>query len=147
MNYEQTLGRQSGVLYYLLSKRLNSLLAEAGAGITVDQFRLLTMLWKEDGITQQQLADKLGRDRAGVTRMTDILEEQGILVRVADKSDRRVNLLYLTKKGREMEPLAAAAAQRALDDMTKDFSPEEKNVFAQLHTRAIRNLGGYNFFV
>ena len=142
MNYEQTLGRQSGVLYYLLSKRLNSLLAEAGAGITVDQFRLLTMLWKEDGTTQQQLADKLGRDRAGVTRMTDILEEQGILVRVADKSDRRVNLLYLTKKGREMEPLAAAAAQRALDDMTKDFSPEEKNVFAQLHNRAIHNLGG-----
>lgn len=142
MNYEQTLGRQSGVLYYLLSKRLNSLLAEAGAGITVDQFRLLTMLWKEDGTTQQQLADKLGRDRAGVTRMTDILEEQGILVRVADKSDRRVNLLYLTKKGREIEPLAAAAAQRALDDMTKDFSPEEKNVFAQLHNRAIHNLGG-----
>jgi DNA-binding MarR family transcriptional regulator len=90
MNYEQTLGRQSGVLYYLLSKRLNTLLAEAGLGITVDQFRLLTMLWKEDGITQQQLADKLGRDRAGVTRMTDILEEQGILVRVADKNDRRV---------------------------------------------------------
>lgn len=142
MNYEQTLGRQSGVLYYLLSKRLNSLLAEAGAGITVDQFRLLTMLWKEDGTTQQQLADKLGRDRASVTRMTDILEEQGILVRVADKSDRRVNLLYLTKKGREIEPLAAAAAQRALDDMTKDFSPEEKNVFAQLHNRAIHNLGG-----
>lgn len=142
MNYEQTLGRQSGVLYYLLSKRLNSLLAEAGAGITVDQFRLLTMLWKEDGTTQQQLADKLGRDRAGVTRMTDILEEQGILVRVADKSDRRVNLLYLTKKGREIEPLAAAAAQRALDDMTKDFSPEEKNVFAQLHNRAIHNLRG-----
>jgi len=142
MNYEQTLGRQSGVLYYLLSKRLNSLLAEAGVGITVDQFRLLTMLWKEDGITQQQLADKLGRDRAGVTRMTDILEDQGILVRVADKSDRRVNLLYLTKKGREIEPLAAAAAQRALDDMTKDFSPEEKNVFAQLHNRAIHNLGG-----
>jgi MarR family transcriptional regulator, organic hydroperoxide resistance regulator len=141
MNYEQTLGRQSGVLYYLLSKRLNTLLAEAGLGITVDQFRLLTMLWKEDGITQQQLADKLGRDRAGVTRMTDILEEQGILVRVADKNDRRVNLLHLTKKGREIEPLAAAAAQRALDEMTKDFSTEEKNIFAQLHQRAIRNLG------
>jgi MarR family transcriptional regulator, organic hydroperoxide resistance regulator len=141
MNYEQTLGRQSGVLYYLLSKRLNTLLAEAGLGITVDQFRLLTMLWKEDGITQQQLADKLGRDRAGVTRMTDILEEQGVLVRVADKNDRRVNLLHLTKKGREIEPLAAAAAQRALDEMTKDFSTEEKSIFAQLHQRAIRNLG------
>jgi DNA-binding MarR family transcriptional regulator len=49
--------------------------------------------------------------------------------------------LHLTKKGREIEPLAAAAAQRALDEMTKDFSTEEKNIFAQLHQRAIRNLG------
>ncbi len=140
MEYEKTLGRQNGVLYYLLSRRLNSLLAEAGAGITVDQFRLLTMLWKEDGITQQQLAAQIGRDRASVTRMTDILEEQGIMTRIPDKTDRRVNLLYLTKKGREIEPLAAAAAQQALEEMTKGFTMEEKTTFAQLLQRAIGNL-------
>lgn len=140
MEYEKTLGRQNGVLYYLLSRRLNSLLAEAGAGITVDQFRLLTMLWKEDGITQQQLAAQIGRDRASVTRMTDILEEQGIMTRIPDKTDRRVNLLYLTKKGREIEPLAATAAQQALEEMTKGFTMEEKTTFAQLLQRAIGNL-------
>jgi DNA-binding MarR family transcriptional regulator len=140
MDYEKTLGRQTGALYHLLSRRLNGLLAEAGTGITVDQFRLLTMLWREDGITQQQLAVLLGRDRASVTRMTDILEEQGILMRIADKSDRRINLLYLSKKGREIEPLAAAAAQQALDEMTRNFAPEEKNTFAQLLQRAIQNL-------
>lgn len=140
MEYEKTLGRQNGVLYYLLSRRLNTLLAEAGAGITVDQFRLLTMLWKEDGITQQQLAAQIGRDRASVTRMTDILEEQGIMTRIPDKTDRRVNLLYLTKKGREIEPLAATAAQQALEEMTKGFTMEEKTTFAQLLQRAIGNL-------
>lgn len=140
MNYEKTLGRQTGVLYHLLSRRLNGLLAEAGAGITVDQFRLLTMLWKEDGITQQQLAAQIGRDRASVTRMTDILEEQGIMMRIPDKNDRRINLLYLTKKGREIEPIAAAAAQQVLDEMTKHFNEEEKTSFAQLIQRAIQNL-------
>ncbi len=142
MNYEVTLGRQTGVLYYLLSRRLNGLLAEAGTGITTDQFRLLTMLWKEDGITQQQLAAQLGRDRASVTRMTDILEEQGIVTRIADKNDRRINLLYLTKKGRDLEPAAAECARQALDQMTKNFTEAEEAAFSQLLQRAIENLKG-----
>lgn len=142
MNYEKTLGRQIGVLYNLLSRRLNGLLAEAGTGITTDQFRLLTMLWREDGITQQQLAAQLGRDRASVTRMTDILEEQGIVTRISDKSDRRINLLHLTKKGRDLEPAAAACARQALEQMTKNFSETEESAFSQLLQRAIGNLKG-----
>jgi DNA-binding MarR family transcriptional regulator len=140
MNYEKTLGRQSGVLYHLLSRRMNGLLNEAGLGITVDQFRLLTMLWKEDGITQQQLAVLLGRDRASITRMADILEEQGIISRIPNKNDRRINQIYLSKKGRELEPAAAACARQALDEMTRNFSENEKNTFSQLLQRAIENL-------
>lgn len=140
MEYEKTLGRRIGVLFSLLNRRLNNLLTEAGAGITVDQFRLLTMLWKEDGITQQQLAALLGRDRASVTRMADILEEQGILTRISDKNDRRINLLYLTKKGRDIEPLAAACATKSLDEMTQNFSETDKAVFSQLLQQAIENL-------
>jgi MarR family transcriptional regulator, organic hydroperoxide resistance regulator len=140
MNFEATLGRQTGVLYYLLSRRLNELLTEAGTGITVDQFRLLTMLWPEDGITQQQLATLLGRDRASITRMTDILENQGVLVRISDKSDRRINLIYLTKVGKEIEPIAAACAKKVLDEMTRNFSAEEQTLFSNLLKRAIENL-------
>jgi DNA-binding MarR family transcriptional regulator len=140
MVYEKTLGRFIGSLYNLLSRRLNALLAEAGTGITVDQFRLLTMLWREDGIAQQQLAAQLGRDRASVTRMTDILEKQGIITRITDKNDRRINLLYVTKKGRELEPLAAACAKKALEQMTQHFSETESAQFAQLIQRAIENL-------
>jgi DNA-binding MarR family transcriptional regulator len=140
MNYETTLGRQTGVLYHLLSRRLNTLLAKSGTGITVDQFRLLTMLWKVDGITQQQLAVQLGRDRAGITRMVDILEEQDVVVRISDKNDRRINLIYLTKKGKELEPAAATCAQQALKEMTNNFTAEEEAIFSQLLQRAIVNL-------
>lgn len=140
MNYEETLGRQIGVLFHLLTRRLNALLAEKGTGITTDQFRLLTMLWKEDGIIQQQLAAMLGRDRASVTRMADILEKDGIITRILDKNDRRIKLIYLTKKGRELEAAAAACAQQSLYDMTKDFSEAEEAAFSQLLQRATKNL-------
>jgi DNA-binding MarR family transcriptional regulator len=72
--------------------------------------------------------------------MTDILEEQGIVMRIPDKNDRRINLIYLTKKGREIEPAAAACAQKALGEMTRNFTPEEEAQFSGLLQRAIQNL-------
>lgn len=72
--------------------------------------------------------------------MADILEEQGIIMRVSAKSDRRINLIYLSKKGRELEPAAADCAQQALDAMTQNFSTAEKAVFSELLQRAIQNL-------
>lgn len=140
MEYEKTLARMLGRTHYLVSRRLNKLLQQSGSGITADQFKLLAALWTKDGITQRELSVRLGRDRAGITRMVDILEEQGLLTRISDKDDRRINLIYLTKKGRELEPLAAENAQQSLDDMTCGFSEEEKKQFAHLLSRAIENL-------
>lgn len=140
MDFEASLGRKVGVLNRQLSRRMGALLAQAGTGITVDQFRLLTVLWKSDGITQQELASQVGRDRASVTRMVDILEAQGLLARVADQRDRRTNLLCLLKPGRDLEATAAACAQRALDEMTRGFTRAEAASFSALLDRAITNL-------
>jgi len=140
MDFEQNLGRYIGQLHFALTKKLNKLLEESNAGITSDQFRLLTTLWKKDGLTQQQLANTTGRDRAGITRMIDILEDQGLLTRIPDKDDRRINLIYLTKKGKALEKIANQCAQRSLDEMTSDFNEEEKNNLESLLLRAFHNL-------
>ncbi|TAH20090.1 MAG: MarR family transcriptional regulator [Cytophagales bacterium] len=140
MNFEKSLGRYVGRLHYLLTKRLNELLEQANANITADQFRLLTHLWKKDGLNQQNLATYLSRDRAGVTRMIDILENQHFITRIANQDDRRVNLIYLTKQGRELEPLAAECAKKCLDEMTSGFNDEEREIFASLLLKAIENL-------
>ncbi len=140
MNFETSLGRYAGRLHYLLTKRLNKFLGEANANITADQFRLLTHLWKTDGLNQQSLATCLNRDRAGITRMIDILENQNFITRIADKEDRRINLIYLTKQGKELEPIAAACAKKCLDEMTYNFTEEEKERFGNLFLKAIENL-------
>lgn len=140
MNFEKNIGRYIGRLNYLGLKRMNELLTEAGANITADQFRLLTHLWKQDGIPQNQLALRLGRDRAGVTRMVDILENQHIITRIADTNDRRINLIYLTKPGKELETKAAECAQKYLNEMMEDFAEDEKIQFSSLLQRAVTNL-------
>ncbi len=140
MDFEDNVGRYIGRIHNLFSYKLNELLRESEAGITVDQFRLLTHLWKEDGISQQQLAQLVRRDRASITRMVDILEEQGFINRTADKDDRRINLIFLTKKGKQLEPIASKAAQETLEISQKGFSKANRLAFADFLKKVIVNL-------
>lgn len=140
MQFDKTLGKHVTSLSYLLSKQLNKSLAERDAGITSDQFRLLSNLWRKDGVTQQKLAIYIGRDKASVTRMITILENSGLVTRIAKDNDKRVNLIYLTKKGRQLENISSQAVQESLDLMTKDFSLSEIEMFEDLLIRTSNNL-------
>lgn len=140
MDFENTLGRYIGRLNYLMSQELNRVLKASEAGITSDQFRLLTHLWNQDGLTQQVLSGQTGRDRGSITRMIDILEKKGIITRIPDQTDRRVNLIYLTKQGRELQPKAIQCAQQVLDKITTGFSEEEKQTFKNLLKKSVENL-------
>jgi DNA-binding MarR family transcriptional regulator len=140
MDFENNLGRYIGRIHYLFSQKLNQLLRKSKTGITVDQFRLLTHLWKQDGISQQQLALHVRRDRASVTRMVDILEKQGFINRAADKEDRRINLIFLTKKGKLLESIASQAAQEVLELSQQGFSKSQQAMLTELLQKIISNL-------
>jgi DNA-binding MarR family transcriptional regulator len=140
IDFENNLARQVGRLSHLMGLRLNAGLQAQGLGITADQFRLLTHLWRSDGLSQQQLAVQLGRDRATVTRMVDLLEDQLIVTRIPDREDKRSNLIYLTKKGQQLEALAAQCGQAVLDQATNGFEPQEEAMLRDLLERAILNL-------
>lgn len=140
MDKEQNFGRYIGRIHYLLSRKLTQLNEESGNGITADQFRLLTHLWKQDGITQQALALLLGRDRASVTRMVDILEAQHLLKRMTDKNDRRVKRIVLTREGKLLKTKAYKAAEKSLEVALKGFSKTEQNQLMTQLEKVIRNL-------
>ncbi len=53
----------------------------------------------EQGITQTELANVLDLGKVALGGLIDRLEEGGFVVRRADASDRRVNRIYLTRKG------------------------------------------------
>ncbi len=139
MDFDNTLGRYIGQLNTALSMALNQELQRAKVDVTSEQFRLLTHLWKEDGLSQIILAERTGRDRGSITRMLDILENKGFTVRVADKNDRRINNIYLTKKGRSIQLGAVSCAQVVLSKITEGFSESERKELHQLLKKASEN--------
>jgi len=139
IDFDTTLGRYLGRLNTAIAVALSQELQSAEVEITSDQFRLLTHLWKENGLSQNSLAERTGRDRGSVTRMLDILENKGITVRITDKNDRRMNIIYLTKKGEALQTKAVPCAQLVLDKITQGFGENEQRNFRQYLERALKN--------
>ena len=69
------------------------------AGITSQQWRVLIQLAREDGHTQSKLSEESEVAPAPLGRLLDRLEEQNIIERRQDPSDRRVKRIYLSGGG------------------------------------------------
>lgn len=84
-------------------RRLRSREPEGPGALSYAQVRALVMLADEDdGVTAGQLARLAGLTPGTVTAMLDHLERKQIVVRRRGESDRRVVLVSLTPRGREL---------------------------------------------
>ena len=55
----------------------------------VDDWFILSILWSEDNIPQNLLAERVSRDKASLSRTLDYMEEKGLVQRILDASDKR----------------------------------------------------------
>ena len=74
-----------------------------GFDITVEQWMILLVLWKQNGQTQQQIANIIGKDKGTVSPQLDGLEKRELIMRLQDKNDKRRNVVCLTQKGKDLE--------------------------------------------
>jgi DNA-binding MarR family transcriptional regulator len=107
-----------------------------GARIRPAQYSVLVLVGANPGLSQSDLADALGIERARMVRLLDELERRGLTVRVPSTRDRRSHALFLTPDGRKnlerIEALVAeheshvierlgAARRKSLIKMLKEF--------------------------
>jgi MarR family transcriptional regulator for hemolysin len=70
--------------------------------VTASQSRILGCLFfYKNGITQKEIADKLGIEAATLVPIIDRLEESGLVQRKPDPSDRRNNLIFSTARAQD----------------------------------------------
>lgn len=87
-------------------------------------FRLL----HHDGISQNQLSQELGHDKAMTTRTICRLVELGYLRREKDLDNHRANKIYLTAKARQVIPAVKSDLYGLAAVITADLTEEEKNI-------------------
>ena len=99
-----------------IARRLQKNFKQANVDITIEQWSVLYHLWKEDGLSQQQLCDATFRDKPSITRLVDNLEKLQLVKRVASKDDRRINMIYLTKEAEKLQEQTMVLANQTLNE-------------------------------
>jgi DNA-binding MarR family transcriptional regulator len=122
-----------------LADRANFLLSQLGfhvaqtfgarlapLGIAPNHFGLLMHLERDEGGTQQQLADAVGVHRKVMVGLIDDLERRGLVERRRHPADRRAHALYLTAAARVLLPRAREVADRHEAEILTPLGPDER---------------------
>ncbi len=100
--------------------------------LTLAQFDVLVRLNNQEGITQQQLADRLLVTKGNVTGLIDRLSQQGLVERRNDPEDRRSHLLFLTDKSRTLLTEVLPPHKNQLHTIMDALSTEEQQTLLTL---------------
>lgn len=120
-------------VYSRMQRALERVLDEAG--LTLPQFDVLANLGMSEGITQQELAERLLVTKGNVCGVLDRMESAGLVQRKPDPQDRRTNRLRLTRQGRSALRKAFPAHLGLIQECFGAISGSEQQRLAQLLAR------------
>ena len=122
--YSFVTGKASTAIARRLQKKFNN----ASLNITIEQWSVLYHLWKQDGISQQDLCNATFRDKPSITRLVDNLEKLDLVKRVASDSDRRINKIYITKHSMKLQEQTMELAEETLNEALESVPADKIDV-------------------
>lgn len=137
-------GMLLGSAYRALLRCLGRRFASAGYDITPEQFTLMLHLWRQEGPSQQTLAELADRDKPTITRMIDVMEKRGLVTRVGHQADGRVKQVFLTEAGHAAKAGLDPHSREALDEALRGIDPADLACFLSVLERVRANLDPTN---
>jgi DNA-binding MarR family transcriptional regulator len=80
--------------------------------VTVAEWVVMRTLYGKDPMPPSQVAKEIGMTRGAITKLADRLAAKSLIVRKANRDDRRAQTLALTPQGARLVPELAALADR-----------------------------------
>ena len=105
-------------------------------GTTLPRFDLMSQLERAPrGLKMGELSKRMMVTGGNVTGITDMLEDEGLVERVADPADRRAWLVRLTRAGRRAFTAMAQEHERWVVESFAELSGREMSMMAALLAR------------
>ena len=86
-------------------------------GITYPQYLVMMVLWENDGVTVNEIAEKLILNTNTITPLLKRMETMGLLQRTQSKTDQRKVIVSLTDSGLAMEKLNVDTSEQSIQEM------------------------------
>ncbi|MCP4110911.1 MAG: MarR family transcriptional regulator [Desulfobacteraceae bacterium] len=132
-------------LGFIIAKTANSLKAKLYHAlkpfdITPEQLAVMKTLWDEDGLPQSELANRTFKDPPNTARILDRLVKKKLITRKNNPKDRRSALVFLRKKGFQLEHDILPEIMELRKKLYKSISDEEYDLLIGLLTRILDDL-------
>ncbi|MBE6225738.1 MAG: MarR family transcriptional regulator [Bacteroidales bacterium] len=138
------LNKQVGVFLNLVHNRfkqyITAFFQEEGYNLTPEQFLVMDAIWDEGKMSQQKIADTIFKDKNSVVKLLDGLEKKNLVRRVANKDDRRQNLIEITPYAKEIQQNVTDIAMNAVDLIIKDIPKQDLHIFIKVLTKMAENM-------
>jgi len=132
-------GKMVREMFRVFKKRI---IEQAEVKISIEEFGLLhTIHKKEVDVIQSELAYILGKDKSFILRLTDSLEEKGLVRRVVDTTDRRKNYLMVTKKGEKVIKKYVEIGFELMKELQQGLTESDINTFYKVVNQISSNSG------
>ncbi len=147
-NYDRLIDSSIGYLVGRTSraivKRLSKKFADAGFDVSYEQWSILIHLYRQDGLTQQELSRTAVKDKAAITRLLNSLEKKNIVLRIPDRNDKRSNLVYLTHKAKAFRSDLSSLVEEMLCEAEQGISPSDMEQCRTTLNRIFENIDALN---
>ncbi len=140
VNEKEVFDILTGKISTTINRALLRAFAQEEVNITTEQWSVMSCLWHEDKITQQQLCDLTSKDKPSMTRLIDNLERGNLVFRHSHSTDRRVNLIHLTKEGAALREKVTSIVKGVVDKALMDISDDHIAISRKVLTKIISNL-------
>jgi DNA-binding MarR family transcriptional regulator len=107
--------------------------------ITGPRLRLLSVVNENGSIRMNELASKLGIQARTVTDFVDALEQDKLLIRVSDPTDRRATLIQLTPFAKSNIKEVLTFQAKVADKTLENLSIEQRTQFYELLLQLIKD--------
>ncbi|MGG7143121.1 MarR family winged helix-turn-helix transcriptional regulator [Clostridium nigeriense] len=101
-------------------------------GIHPGQMKLLSIILKNDGIIQRELAEILDMRPSSLTEILSNLEKNSLITRKQDEDDRRVMHVHLTEEGKSSIKNFKQAKEDLHDSVFNCLTLEEKEKMLEI---------------
>jgi MarR family transcriptional regulator for hemolysin len=112
-------------------------------GITITQSKVIFALYLHSGLTQRELADKIGVESPTLVPVIDKMEEEGYVQRKFDPQDRRIKRVYTTSKTDLLWDSIMECATQIRKVSTKEVSNQEMRLALEVIKKITENLTTY----
>ncbi len=116
------------------SPTLQTEFAEVG-GTTLHQMEVVRRLLLGDGMSMREVAEAQGIGLSGATQLIDRLERRGLVTRVRDVRDRRVQHVVPTEHARDLAARFKDGMRRASTEVFATLDDNELQTYVDLTER------------